>query len=405
MIKYLFVLELGCILPLAASTWNITSFGALGNGVHDDTRAVQSAVNACRNGDTVILPPGTYKINSTLYLRPNCTYQGQNSPVLLGYTGFGAGGYLLAEGYDISNISISGIVFNGGGIHLVASSQIGHDITITQCAFQNIQSAGNYDDGLVHTAIYIEGAAGWRNLVITTNTFTNITYAGQYLNCLPTDPDCNNDYEASNGIVVYRAVSYELDDNTFNNVNEGIKIMEDPYFYVPRLGPFNIIRNTFNGIHRIAIESQDGSPGYCINNFHADYNNITSFVAPSWITMAISVPLWCVGDRISSVSHNTINLNPAGTVPPADGVSFNYGIGIELGVPVMDSNVIQAASGAFGVAWFVSDFLVSSMPATISNKTICGPTVNSSWWGKDYSQGWVADPVMWNNTYTSNCAK
>src|SRR5690606_32567315 len=48
-----------------------TEFGAVGNGVADDTAALQNALNALgRSGLSVIyLPAGTYKITNTLILR------------------------------------------------------------------------------------------------------------------------------------------------------------------------------------------------------------------------------------------------------------------------------------------------------------------------------------------------
>jgi hypothetical protein len=162
-----------------------------------------------------------------------------------------------------------------------------------------------------------------------------------------------------------------------------------------------------NQIHRGAIETQDGGPGGCVQNVHIDNNQILSFVSPYWNSMGISGAVWCVvpGDTTSSVSGNTINLSPAGSTPPADGFYANYGIGIELGLPVMDGNTIQAMAGATGVAWFLSDFFTGSVPARISNNKICGPTPNAGWWQKDLSQGAVADPIMWNNTYTSSCGR
>jgi hypothetical protein len=409
MTKFLLVSWLGLTLPAFATTWNIRDYGATGNGITDDKQALQNVVNACSSGDTVLFPSGTYKITSTLTLKARCTYQGQNSPVLLGYTGTGSGGYLLAQvPSSVNNITITGLIFNGGGIYLVANDVMGHDITISNCTFENIQSAGSYTDGIVHTAIYLAGSQGWTRININHNIFSNITYAGTYLNCLPTDHQCNTDYEASNGIVIGRATDFELDDNTFTNVNQGIKIPQDPHFFVPRPGPFNILRNTFDQIHRMAIESQDGSPGFCITNLTVADNTIDSFVAPSWITMGISVPIWCIGDTTSSVRRNTINMTPSGPMPPTDGASFNYAIGIELGVPIMDSNIIRAASGAVGVAWFVSDFFTGSTPAAITNNTICGPSPNSGspniWWGKNQSQGPVPNPIMYNNNYGPTCS-
>ena len=42
--------------------------GAAGDGQQDDTAAIQACLNNMTNGDTLYLPPGTYKITSTLVL-------------------------------------------------------------------------------------------------------------------------------------------------------------------------------------------------------------------------------------------------------------------------------------------------------------------------------------------------
>lgn len=48
---------------------NATDYGAIGNGISDDTAAIQRAINAianARKGDALELPPGTYRITSSL---------------------------------------------------------------------------------------------------------------------------------------------------------------------------------------------------------------------------------------------------------------------------------------------------------------------------------------------------
>jgi len=42
------------------------AYGAIGNGVADDTAAIQAALDALPNGGTVVIPPGRYRITSTL---------------------------------------------------------------------------------------------------------------------------------------------------------------------------------------------------------------------------------------------------------------------------------------------------------------------------------------------------
>ncbi|MGD1210724.1 MAG: glycosyl hydrolase family 28-related protein [Candidatus Acidiferrales bacterium] len=50
---------------------DVTAYGAVGNNTHDDTAAIQSAINAfcsspsTSNGGTIFFPPGTYKVTQT----------------------------------------------------------------------------------------------------------------------------------------------------------------------------------------------------------------------------------------------------------------------------------------------------------------------------------------------------
>ncbi len=45
---------------------NVKAYGAVGDGSTDDTAAIQSALDAANDGDTIFLPPGTYRVTSTL---------------------------------------------------------------------------------------------------------------------------------------------------------------------------------------------------------------------------------------------------------------------------------------------------------------------------------------------------
>ena len=49
---------------------NVKSFGAKGDGVTDDTKAIQSAINSIPNGGRVLIPNGTYIINAETPLTP-----------------------------------------------------------------------------------------------------------------------------------------------------------------------------------------------------------------------------------------------------------------------------------------------------------------------------------------------
>jgi hypothetical protein len=60
---------------LSGELINVKEFGAKGDGVSDDTTAVQSAIQAAvvRGGGTVLLPPGTFRITASVSVPANVT--------------------------------------------------------------------------------------------------------------------------------------------------------------------------------------------------------------------------------------------------------------------------------------------------------------------------------------------
>lgn len=66
--------------------FDVTDYGAKGNGSHDDTVGIQKAITAAQNygGGTVYLPPGTYRTTSTLNVTAaNITLQGEGASSII----------------------------------------------------------------------------------------------------------------------------------------------------------------------------------------------------------------------------------------------------------------------------------------------------------------------------------
>ena len=66
-------------------TLNVRDFGAYGNGEHDDTLAIQTAIMACPENARVYVPAGTYKI-TTLFLKSNLVLDLAKDAVLFAFT-------------------------------------------------------------------------------------------------------------------------------------------------------------------------------------------------------------------------------------------------------------------------------------------------------------------------------
>ncbi|WP_116951858.1 glycosyl hydrolase family 28-related protein [Jiangella endophytica] len=137
-------------------------FGAVGDGVADDTAAIQAAINAARSqlNKIVVLPPGLYKVTSTIvvgdheYETPG---EHLNRFVLRGYGMFGEESSKITFHHDGVGIrweaslgGIHGIAFdapvktaNNVGIHVARNSANTDDtdVTIVECSFLRFQRA------------------------------------------------------------------------------------------------------------------------------------------------------------------------------------------------------------------------------------------------------------------------
>jgi hypothetical protein len=62
----------------------VTSYGAKGDGIQDDTTFIQAAINACQPGGVVYLPRGVYKTTATLDLKNGVSLVGSHASMMLG---------------------------------------------------------------------------------------------------------------------------------------------------------------------------------------------------------------------------------------------------------------------------------------------------------------------------------
>lgn len=93
-------------------TVSVKDFGAVGNGVTDDTAAIQAAINV---GGLIYIPKATYKINGTLSLVSNLElYAEPGTKFLAEFTAESSAGYAntLITADTVSNIRITNIDFD-----------------------------------------------------------------------------------------------------------------------------------------------------------------------------------------------------------------------------------------------------------------------------------------------------
>jgi Endopolygalacturonase len=151
--------------PLDLALWcNVQEYGAKGDGLKDDTKAIQEAINYVYSigGGTVYIPDGIYLVNPdtsihmkngiTLRLSENATLKAKPSA---------NGSYAIIEIYNNSDVSICGgsIVGerythlgitgdSGRGIEVWDSSNITiKDISISDCWGDGIYLGTNFENG------------------------------------------------------------------------------------------------------------------------------------------------------------------------------------------------------------------------------------------------------------------
>jgi hypothetical protein len=103
---------------ISGAVVNVKDYGAVGNGIADDTAAIQAAIDSGNLGLSVFLAPGTYKVTNTIFLRRN--------KVRI----FGAGpGVSMVQFVNASG----GILFSGD------TNKTASLLTYSSCALENFE--------------------------------------------------------------------------------------------------------------------------------------------------------------------------------------------------------------------------------------------------------------------------
>lgn len=222
-------------LNLAAQV-NVTSFGARGDGVTDDSAAVQAAINATPPGATLNFggPKQIYLLSRRLLFQPNRIYQGQAtlrmSPAAPAHTAIGKFAYTAAN-----NITISGLTFDangvGGGLQIAvdgAAAVPAVSIQISNSTFRNTtQSPSGPWDGAIFDPV------GLLNSQIVQNQIINCSY----------------------GIYITNPGGLTISDNTFQTVHRGdaisITYAPAPFAYGVNV---QILRNSGQHLGRMGVE-------------------------------------------------------------------------------------------------------------------------------------------------------
>lgn len=154
---------------------SVLQFGAMGDGVTDDTAAIQAAVNAAQaaSGTTVLMPQGTYKISTPISIVSPVSIIGMAGATIIA-PNFATGsaiqivppsGWPYDSGVTIANLNFKASVARTSGAYL--SSNNGYYVTVTRCQFLNGYN-GIHLTGPAATGFYV------KDCIFANNTNDNI---------------------------------------------------------------------------------------------------------------------------------------------------------------------------------------------------------------------------------------
>jgi hypothetical protein len=323
---------------------SVKDFGATGDGVTDDTAAIQAALDSAKS---VFIPPGTYLISSMLQLFPgnalNFSITGVKGKSTLKATGnnaiIGPAGDFYAEFAEISGITFTSTTGGQGtGIYAASPWYISH-WTIRECDFNGKLAIGVngsligceitrctfglYESGFAFKAIRSIGTVSplreTNHNVIRSNEFAfsrTVDYTIHFKWGLKVIFEHNifEQNEPTNSLIWLEGIIYPCFDNNWFEANTGLSLIKTSLFNgndIILLTVENCIFNTGAGPSSAVIDFDNTSNKNIVFN-----NNLVG---------GGSVPLTTAGAVFVQRSGN-YSTNSGFLALPADKAEFLSGI-------------------------------------------------------------------------------
>jgi parallel beta-helix repeat protein len=365
------------VLACAPGLWavNVRGFGAKGNGITDDTAAIQRAIDACPAQGTVTFPAGRYSVRG-LSLKPRCTYagtEGSSTLLLKGRERF------LLDISERSDIHVTGLILDsggaGGGIIARGDTPV-RKIRIDNCEFKNVPAGAAYPADLA-----IISTLGLIDSVIENNRFSNVAA----------------------GIWLTTVQNVDILNNVFQDVTKGnaITVAPAPAAF-PSGANLRIIGNTGRNLARMGIETFRPDPpnGSVLRAPIIENNTFTDWTAPNGMGISITHGDGGVirGNKVTNASGPPQNTGIEVIITNAqvvgNTVSGNFADGILVigrDAPTITGNVVTGVSNiGIGLACDRGRNRCASRNATISGNTIRNARLIGIKLDNDWSDGVIS---------------
>ena len=146
---------------------SVKQFGAVGDGVADDTFAIQAAIDSLSAyGGGVALPPGRYRITAKIKMRPNIVLQGNGGATIVQGNTANLTTLIDYDTYTAVSGTVVGIAFDGNRAnntnsdltYIVVSAQ--PNTHVVNCVFREVPGMG----------LFLQGA----NPIVVDNLFVSV---------------------------------------------------------------------------------------------------------------------------------------------------------------------------------------------------------------------------------------
>lgn len=110
--------------------FNVKAYGAVGDGVVDDTVAINNAIIAANGGGTVFLPKGTYRITSSILMLSHVRLVGGGTDITYIFMDTAAGAFVGISAIGTEDNLMSNIALEGFSIYGVWATKLGTAIRL-----------------------------------------------------------------------------------------------------------------------------------------------------------------------------------------------------------------------------------------------------------------------------------
>lgn len=292
---------------------NVRNFGAMGNGVTDDTAAFQAAINALpASGGVVVVPTGTYMIDATksINMRSNTRLSMWGGAVLQAIPN-NASFAAVVKAWNVSNVEILGGKIEGERNQHLGTNGMGYGISVQEASHvyvHDITLADNWGDGILVGTTF-----GWR-------AFTPSSYV--------TMVRVHSSNNRRQGMSITAANHVYAVYSTFDGSNGT----------APQAG-IDIEPQTLGPASQIRIESSGMSNN--LGNGVEIHDNVTDVaVVGSTAQSNHGFGIFMLGTDNVTVDHDTMTLN------------YLFGVDIDAG-----TNTVQLTNNSItynGAAWLVA---------------------------------------------------